>query len=176
MALSAVLSPPRPDLGPVDYGEAWDWNRGHPDLASNDGLQTRQPTAPDFATATFELDSGTIVTLQLAQTPALRNMGADLEIHGSDGSLLIDRLGGAISLGATDPGTPTPTITTESVGGVGTVGNRFAQFALPALRAQIEGRPIDFPGLDDGVRAQEFVDAVVRSSATGRWVEMASGG
>ena len=175
LAHHTILAPPRADAGELDYTEAWALQR---EVATGGDRQEgspprRAPTAPDFGTLSWQLANGAVGTLTIAQTPAARGAGIDFEIHGTEASLLIDRAAGHLHLARSEPGTPKPRVTTETVAAAEPALNRFAEYVLPALYAQLEGTPFEYPSIEDGLYAQRFVDAVMRSAATATWATVA---
>ena len=106
----------------------------------------------------------------LSHAPFLRKgVAPELELHGSDASLSIDRITGAVRLFRTDAD-PETVATLPDEG----QGNRFKQYAFPGLRDRIEDRPCPHPGLDDGYRVQLFTEAAARSARQGGWVELSA--
>ncbi len=167
LAHAAVISPPKPDLGRIDLGEAIEWGESH---AAGDSKRRRKGTTFDYADIAIEFQSGTVGSLVLSHAPVLRKgLAPELELHGTEASLGINRVTGAITLAR--PGGDIET--RETVPDTG-FGNRFSKHVFPALRARAAGRESDHPGLDDGWRVQLFTDAAARSAERGGWVDLAT--
>ena len=162
-----VVSPPKSDLGAINLGEAIAWGEEH---AEPSDTQRRKGSSYDYASISVELDSGAVGTMVLSHAPFLRKgVAPELELHGSDASLSIDRITGAVRLFRTDADPET----VETLPDEGQ-GNRFKQYAFPGLRDRIEGTPCVHPGLDDGYRVQLFTEAAARSARQGGWVELSA--
>ena len=97
-----------------------------------------------------------------------KSLAPDLELHGTEASLGIDRLSGRLTLARTGKDNEV-LMTVPDPGDT----NRFATHVFPALRRQLAGEPIDFPGLDDGYHVQQFTDAAAESARRGTWVPVA---
>ena len=162
---AGVISPPKPDLGPIDLTEALDWGEAH---AAGAAQRTRRGTAYDYATITWEFHNGALGVMMLSHAPVLRKgLAPEVELHGTEASLSIDRVRHSINL-------------TRANGELDAVEeipenrvNRWADFVLPALRERAAGQPSDHPGLHDGWRTQVFTEAAVESARRGAWVELA---
>ena len=123
----------------------------------------------DFADIAIEFQSGAVGSLMLSHAPVLRKgLAPELELHGTEASLGIDRITGAITLAR--PGQDVEKI--DTVPDVG-FGNRFEKFVFPGLRERASSGKSEHPGLDDGWRVQLFTDAAARSATLGEWVEIA---
>jgi predicted dehydrogenase len=165
LAHAEVITPPKPNLGAVDLGEAISWGGQH---TSAEAASHRQGTAYDYASIAVRMRSGTVGTIVLSHAPYLRKgMAPELELHGTNASLSIDRVGGAVRLFR--PDCEAETVATLPDGGL---GNRFEKYVFPALRDRIKGQSSPHPGLDDGYRVQLFTDAAMRSAERGEWVEL----
>ena len=163
---AAVITPPKPDLGPIDLGEALEWGESH---AVGESERRRGGTTFDYASIAIEFQSGVVGSLVLSHAPALRKgLAPELELHGTEASLGIDRITGAIRLAR--PGKDVERLETVPDAGF---GNRFSKHVFPALRQRAAGRESHHPGLDDGWRAQIFTDAALRSARLGAWTELA---
>ena len=161
-----VITPAKPDLGDIALGEAIAWGGEH---EKKDAAKTRKGTAYDYASIAVEMKGGAVGTFVLSHAPYLRKgLAPELEIHGSEASLSIDRITGALRLFR--PDAETRTMATLPDKGQ---GNRFKQVVFPALRERLESKPTEHPGLDDGYRVQLFTDAAARSAKEGKWVELA---
>jgi len=167
LAHADVITPPKPDLGAIDLGEAIAWGGQH---KSVEAASHRQGTAYDYASIAVRMRSGTVGTVVLSHAPYLRKgMAPELEIHGTDASLSIDRVSGALRLFRQD--VAAETVATLPDGGL---GNRFKKYVFPALRERIDGQSSPHPGLDDGYRVQLFTDAATRSAEIGEWVDLSA--
>ena len=98
---------------------------------------------------------------------ARKGLAPEVELHGSEASLSIDRVRHTVNL-------------TRANGELDAVEqipdnpvNRWAEFVLPALRERAAGQTCDHPGLRDGWRTQVFTEAAVESARRGTWVELA---
>ena len=90
-----------------------------------------------------------------------------MELHGTEGSLGIDRASSTISL--VRPGGVPEVIDTVPEIEV----NKFVEYAFPGVRERADGTANGHPGLDDGWRVQLFTDAATLSARRGSWVELA---
>ena len=161
-----VITPAKPDLGAVNLDEALDWGNSH---HASDKSEVRQGTAYDYADIAFVLGNGAVASLVLSHAPFLRKgLAPELELHGTDASLALDRLTGNLTVARSDGSVEL----LETVADPG-FGNRFAKHVFPALRAQIAGDACEFPGLDVGCRVQLFTDAAALSAKRGSWVDLA---
>ena len=165
LAHADIITPEKPDLGPIDLAEALAW------VDRDDSAQTRKrrrSTAYDYASIAIEMQSGTVGTLVLSHAPYLRKgLAPELELHGTDASLSVDRLNGDVRLFRTNAEAETLAILPDKG-----LGNRFHKYAFPALRERIAGGSSEHPGLDDGYRAQLFTDAAACSARRGSWVDL----
>lgn len=160
-----VISPAKPNLGAVNLEEALRWSGNH---SAADSSPRRRGTAFDFADVAFVLDSGAVGSLVLSHAPFFRKgMAPELELHGTEASLSLDRVAGRLMLARA--GNPPELLETVPDPGF---GNRFARQVFPALRTRIAGEPTDHPGLDDGCAVQLFTDACVRSARQGIWTTL----
>jgi predicted dehydrogenase len=160
-----VISPAKADLGTVNLDEALDWGNAH---TVADNLEVRKGTAYDYADIAFVLENGAVGSLVLSHAPFLRKgLAPELELHGTDASLALDRLTGNLTLARADGEVEL----FETVADPG-FGNRFARHVFPALQAQIAGQNCEFPGLDVGWRVQLFTDAAALSAQQGSWVKL----
>lgn len=160
-----VISPAKPDLGNIDLNEALFWSGEH---KSSDAKQNRKGTTYDYASIAVQMQSGILGTIILSHAPFLRKgIAPELELHGTDASLSLDRITGALRIFRSD--TEGETIATLPDKGL---GNRFGQYVFPALRECICGNTTEHPGLDDGFRVQIFTDSAACSSKRGGWVNL----
>ena len=161
-----VLTPAKPDLGSVNLDEALRGGEGH---AVGDSSRRRSGTAFDFADIAFVLENGAVASLVLSHAPYLRKgLAPELELHGTDASLAVDRLTGKLTL-ARSGKEPELLATVADPG----FGNRFTKHVFPAIRSRRAGEPTEHPGLDDGWRVQRFTDAAALSVLRGTWVTLA---
>lgn len=162
-----VISPAKPHLGEVNLGEAIAWGEAHP---AEDAPETRRGTAYDYASISFEVENGAVGTLILSHAPFFRKwLAPELELHGTEASLAVDRLSGELSIArGLDEAEVIHTLPHPGW------GNRFADHVFPAMRAAIAGDPSDHPDLQDGYRVQLFTDAAALSAREGRWVSLKS--
>jgi predicted dehydrogenase len=165
LAHASVLTPPKPDLGAVNLGEALRWGE---ECMPADSPRTRQGTAFDFAAITFVMENGAAGSMLLSHATYLRKgLSPELELHGSEASLALDRLAGTLTLAR--PGkTPELLVAVPDPG----FGNRFASHVFPAFHSQMAGQSSEHPGLDDGWRVQLFTDAAALSARRGTWAAL----
>ena len=134
-----------------------------------DATKTRVASACDYASIAVEMNDGAMGTIVLSHAPYLRKgVAPELELHGEDASLSIDRISGAVRIFRTDT-EPEMLATLPDEG----LGNRFKQYAFPGLRDRIAGRPSLHPDLEDGYQAQLFTDSAAQSAERGAWVDLA---
>ena len=164
VARTDVLMPPKPDLGSVDLSEAIEWGQKNSSSAAS---SEKKGTAPDFAQVLIEFQSGISGTMLLSHASYLRKgLAPELELHGTDGSLAVDRVRGQLWFADS----PDPAELLEEVSD--TQFNRFASFVFPSFREQLQGEPTSHPNIYDGWRTQIFTDAAVASAARKTWVEL----
>lgn len=165
LAHADTISPPKPDRGAIDLTEAIEWGEQH---SVDDSEKTRQGSAYDFAAITMKFVGGVVGTLLLSHAPVLRKgLAPEMEIHGTEASLGIDRISGELTLAR--PGADVELLETVADPGF---GNRFVKYVFPGLRERAGGKSSQHPGLDDGWRIQLFTDAVVHSARRGAWVAL----
>ncbi len=166
LAHADVISPPKPDLGAIDLGEAIDWGGAH---SADEAKAKRKGTAPDYANIIWQFAGGAVGSLILSHAPVLRKgLASELELHGTEASMGVDRLNSQLLLSR--PSGEVEVL--EQVDDPG-FGNRFAKHAFPAIRQRANGEACAHPGLDDGWRVQVFTDAALLSAQRGAWVELA---
>ncbi len=164
LAHADVVSEAKPDLGAVNLDEALEWGGSH---EMSDSGSVRKGTAYDYADIAFVTGKGVVGSLVLSHAPFLRKgLAPELELHGADASLAVDRISGNLTIAKAD-GSVELLETIE----FSSFGNRFSEHVFPALQAQLAGDACDFPGLDDGYRVQLFTDAAALSAQRGGWVE-----
>jgi predicted dehydrogenase len=125
-------------------------------------------------TATCRLADGTLGTVSIA-TDAVAGWGHRLEIHGSEGTLLLanetaEHLSNFVLTHATRAGRQVLLDERTGEGGDG----RIAPVAAVVRRfvdAALGGAPA-YPGLDEGVRVEDVMNAVRESHRRGTWVEV----
>jgi len=166
LAHAGVITPAKADLGEVNLQEALEWGPAH---EGGQRTNVRQGTAFDYADIAFEFPSGAVGSLLLSHATFLRKgLAPELELHGTDASLGVNRITGSLTLVQPDqPPRPLELLPDPDF------GNRFAKHVFPAVRARAAGDGFDQPGLDDGWRVQLFTDAAALSASRGTWVELA---
>jgi predicted dehydrogenase len=170
LTYAAVVTPAKADLGEINLEEALQWQQGSSasGVANFQGAK-RQATAFDYADIAFCMNNGAVGSLVVSHAPFLRRgFAPDMEIHGTEASLSIDRPTGRLMIARPD-GEPALLETVADPG----FGNRFARFVFPALLAQIAGEADDLhPDLEDGYNVQRFTDAAAQSAREGAWVDV----
>ena len=165
LAHADVITPAKPDLGPIDLEEALSWGKEH---TTDEAPRSRRGTAYDYASVTVEMQSGAVGVLVLSHAPVLRKgLAPELELHGSEASLSVDRIRGEVRLARPESDPETVAVYPDEG-----FGNRFKKHVFPALRERMNGGASEHPGLDDGYRVQLFTDAAARSAREGRWVDL----
>lgn len=160
-----IITPPKPDLGNIDLREALYWGGQH---KSSEAKQIRKGTAYDYASIAVQMRSGILGTIVLSHAAFLRKgIAPELELHGTDASLSLDRITGALRVFRRDA-KPETVATLPDKG----LGNRFSQYVFPALRERIAGGHSEHPGLDDGYRVQIFTDSAACAARRGAWVDL----
>jgi len=166
LAHAETITPPKPDLGTVYLNDAIEWGASH---TKADSEKQRKGTAPDYATITWEFHSGAVGSIVLSHAPILRKgLAPEVELHGTDASLAIDRVYSRVSVLRSGEDVPEVEEVHPS-----TPGNRFENFVFPALERESAGEASDHPSLDDGWRVQIFTDSAVLAARQGSWVELA---
>lgn len=155
----------RTDAGAVNLTEALQLG-----TASDPRIPNKAGGTVDYATISWEFADDAVGTLILSHAPYYRKgLAPELELHGTEGSLTVERLKGEIILAkqgsepeviATLPDRPET--------------NRFLNFVFPAMEDVIAGRPPnpDHPTLEDGWQVQRFTDAAAASAKRGAWVAL----
>ena len=165
-AQAGVLAPPKPDLGEPNLEEALAWSEAHDATAAE---SRRKGTAFDYGNLTFEMDNGAVGVLMVSHAPYLRTaLAPDVELHGEEASLAINRWTGDIRI-ARKPGESEHLETVPPPDYL----NNFRDMAHPGLLATMAGEPTEVPELHGGWRVQIFTDAAVASAERGTWVETA---
>ncbi len=166
LAHADVVSPAKPDLGAINLGEALAWGT---DGKKKEATATRKGTAYDYANISFVMQNGAVGSLILSHAPSVRKgLAPELELHGTEKSLSVDRVRGTLTITSTDQ---EPEIL-ESFVDEG-FGNRFEKHVFPAIRAQLANQDCLHPGLHDGYRVQLFTDAAALSGQKGQWINLA---
>jgi predicted dehydrogenase len=163
-----VVSPAKPDVGPINMAEALEWG-GQCNVF--DRPVTRVATANDFGSIAFELGNGAVGLMIASQAFFLRKgLAPDLELHGFDASLAIDRANGRLTLVRADGSAEV--VEAPSDNGW---GNRFARHVFPGMAAMmIAGKTCSHPNLEDGYRVQLFTDAAAKSARDGAWIQLSA--
>lgn len=163
---AGVITPAKPDLGEPSLGEALEWGQAH---SKADSSSLRKGTAIDYADILVEFASGAVGSFKVSHAPYVRKgLAPELELHGTEASLSVDRISGTITLARPDEA---PRVIETGIDM--DLGNRFVQHVFPAVRQRSTGSPCDDPGLHDGWRVQMFADAAAISAKRGTWVELA---
>lgn len=165
-----TITPPKPDLGAINLGEALAWGEGH---SGGEGPACRRGETPDYASVAWEFAGGAVGVLVLSHSPFFRKgLAPELELHGTEASLAVDRVAGRLTR-AIPNGEPEVVAAGLDAG----FGNRFARHVFPAVRAVMRGDAGgEHPDLGDGWAVQCFTDAALASAASGCWEEVDAGG
>jgi predicted dehydrogenase len=160
-----VITPSKADLGPINLTDALEWGQSH----RLDEASSSKGGTPDYASTSWEFESGITGSLVVSHATYLRKgLAPELEFHGTNASLAVDRITGNLTLSKSDGSCEV----IENVPDEG-FGNRFKKHVFPALRNQIDANPDpNHPNLEDGWRTQVFTDAVTKSGATAGWVAL----
>ena len=166
LAHADTITPARFDIGDVNLTEAL--ARGSAGLTA----EARKGGTPDYAAIAWEFARGAVGSFVLSHAPYLRRgLVPELELHGTEASITVDRFHGKVTRGL--PDNSVEVIHQFPPGGFD-IGNRFKQWVIPALREVMRGarqEDVDVPNLHDGLEAQLFTDAVAESAKRGTWVE-----
>ena len=166
LAHADTITPPKPDLGTVYLNDAIEWGGSH---TKADSEKQRKGTAFDYAAIAWEFQSGAVGSIVLSHAPILRKgLAPEVELHGTDASLAIDRVACKVSVLYADQDVPE----VEQVDPSGP-GNRFENFVFPALERDVAGEASNHPSLNDGWRVQIFTHSAALSARRGTWVELA---
>lgn len=160
-----TITPGKAYLGEINLTEALDLGKQRSTVAD----EKRKGGTPDYASVSCEFDNGAVGVFLLSHATYLRKgLAPELELHGTDGSLGIDRFGGDLTLVRPD-GSRQLIASIPDRG----FGNRFSKVVFPAIRAfPNEDNDLEYPDLEDGWRVQVFTDAAALSGREGRWVEL----
>lgn len=165
LAHSDTITPAKPDLGGINLTEALTWGEAH---QLQEGTAKKGGTS-DYACVAWEFASGAVGSLLVSHATFLRKgLAPELELHGTDASLGIDRLKGSLTLSKPDGSSEIiDTLPDEGF------GNRFQKHVFPAFRQRcVSERNPDYPNLEDGWRVQCFTDSVVQSASNGKWTHV----
>ncbi|MCH2201744.1 MAG: Gfo/Idh/MocA family oxidoreductase [Fuerstiella sp.] len=165
-AHAATITPSKADLGAINLQEALEKCTGpHSDT------QQRQGGTPDYASVSWEFANGAVGVLLLSHATYFRKgICPELELHGTDASVSINRVTGDVILG--DPDCAPKLVANIPDDGF---GNRFEKYVFPVVRSVLAGElPGDHPNLENGWRVQCFTDAVVQSAKVGGWVNIST--
>ncbi len=165
LAHAATISP-RTDRGEINLEEALDCgNDGDAQPAPN-----KQGGTVDYASIAWEFTKGAVGALILSHAPYFRKgIAPELELHGTDASLGVDRVSGHLTL-VQPGGTPEVIDTLPDL----PLANRFKDYVFPAMQDVIDSKPRNgmHPTLEDGWRVQLFTDAAAASARAGHWVSL----
>ncbi len=167
LAHSDTITPAKAELGGINLTEALEWGQAH---QLNEAQHTKGGT-PDYACVAWEFSSGAVGSLIVSHATFLRKgLAPELEFHGTQASLGIDRLSGELSIAK--PNGKTEVVETIPDKGF---GNRFRNHVFPAFNQALNGQEeLSYPNLEDGWRVQVFTDAVVRSAQERTWVPLST--
>ena len=170
LAHADTITPAKFDLGNVNLSEALECGE-----TKIEGKEARKGNTVDYASIAWEFEDGIVGSIILSHAPFLRRgLVPELELHGSEASLTVDRFHGKVTLGR--PDNSVEVIKEVGPGGFD-IGNRFKKWVIPALREVMSGKSqleVDSPNLIDGLKAQLFTDASLESSKLGEWVKVAT--
>ncbi len=168
LAHAGTITPAKADIGAVNLEEALDWGQSH-DLSDS---SSRRGGTVDYASVAWELDGGAVGVLVLSHATYFRKgLAPELEVHGTEASLAIDRVAGQVVLARADGATEVVARVSDEG-----FGNRFEKHVFPAVRRVLRGaerQPFDHPDLEDGWRVQIVTDAASLSAQRGGWVDLA---
>jgi predicted dehydrogenase len=168
LAHADTLTPAKLDAGEINLTEALELGE-----KGNTGRVSRKGGTVDYANISWEFEGGAVGALILSHASYLRRgLVPELEFHGTEASIAVDRFHGKIVM--SHPDNTVEVVETLPSGGFD-IGNRFKKWAIPALREVMSGKvqeDLDVPNLYDGWRVQLFTDAALESSRQGSWVEI----
>jgi predicted dehydrogenase len=167
LAHADTITPAKADLGAINLDEALSWGAN-----PESNPKTRQGTTPDYASISWEFSSGAVGVLMVSHASFFRKgLCPELELHGTDASLAINRATGDVFIGLPDA-SPELIENTPDQG----FGNRFEKHVFPVVRSVLAGdSPPVHPNLEDGWRVQCFTDAALQSAKIGGWVNVTGG-
>ncbi len=168
LAHADTITPAKLDFGNVNLTEALECGD-----QGTDGVSSRKGNTVDYASIAWEFEGGVVGSIVLSHAPFLRRgLVPELELHGTEASLTVDRFHGKVTIGR--PDNSVEVVKKVDPGGFD-IGNRFEKWVIPALREVMGGKSqleVDAPNLVDGLKAQLFTDASLKSSKTGEWVDV----
>jgi len=168
LAHADTITPAKLDFGNVNLTEALECGG-----QGTDGVSSRKGNTVDYASIAWEFEGGVVGSIVLSHAPFLRRgLVPELELHGTEASLTVDRFHGKVTIGR--PDNSVEVVKKVDPGGFD-IGNRFEKWVIPALREVMGGKSqleVDAPNLVDGLKAQLFTDASLKSSKTGEWVDV----
>jgi len=168
LAHADTITPAKLDFGNVNLTEALECGG-----QGTDGVSSRKGNTVDYASIAWEFEGGVVGSIVLSHAPFLRRgLVPELELHGTEASLTVDRFHGKVTIGRPDNSVE---VVKEVDPGGFDIGNRFEKWVIPALREVMGGKSqleVDAPNLVDGLKAQLFTDASLKSSKTGEWVDV----
>ena len=167
LAHAETITPPKPDMGDVNLGEALDLGCFEQPKGSTNH---RKGTTCDYANIAWQYSNGSVGTLALSHATFFRKgLAPELELHGTEASLSVNRITGDLSLVGPDQ-VPEILATVPDTG----FGNRFEKHVFPVIRAiaSANDHVPEHPNLDDGLAVQQFVDAAARSAREESWIEI----
>ena len=168
LAHADTITPAKLDFGNVNLTEALECGD-----QGTDGVSSRKGNTVDYASIAWEFEGGVVGSIVLSHAPFLRRgLVPELELHGTEASLTVDRFHGKVTIGRPDNSVE---VVKEVDPGGFDIGNRFEKWVIPALREVMGGKSqleVDAPNLVDGLKAQLFTDASLKSSKTGEWVDV----
>lgn len=162
LAHSATMSPSKADLGAINLDEALEIG-----AEKRREAPQRRGGTPDYAGISWEFSSGAVGVLVLSHASYFRKgICPELELHGTDASVSVNRVTGDIVLGQPEREPEVVALMPDEG-----FGNRFEKYVFPVVRSTIAGgSQVDHPNLETGWRVQCFTDAVVQSAESGGWV------
>jgi predicted dehydrogenase len=167
---AAIIDEERLDVGDVNLTEALQWPAeiGPSSAVRSDVGETRRATAVNYANLSIVFPGGVVGVIIVSHDSCIRRTATpDLELHGSDASLVVDRQLGTISV-IQGNGEATELDRMQ----IQPWSDRFGRYVFPAFRRALDGQTPDWPNLDDGYRVQVFTDAAMTSARTGGWVDV----
>ncbi len=168
LAHADTITPAKLDFGNVNLTEALECGG-----QGTDGVSSRKGNTVDYASIAWEFEGGVVGSIVLSHAPFLRRgLVPELELHGTEASLTVDRFHGKVTIGRPDNSVE---VVKEVDPGGFDIGNRFEKWVIPALREVMGGKSqleVDVPNLVDGLKAQLFTDASLKSSRSGEWVDV----
>lgn len=172
---SEITTATKRDLGEINLSEA---------LHAADSVvaTTSDVTAPDYSSINFEFASGRLGVAIVSHASFLRRgISPELEIHGEEASLSLNRVSGDLLI-AENQGQPQILANIPDV-----PCNRFERYVIPSLRdyladcareskcgstAHHDDLVSKYPNLNDGLQVQSFVESAIASNDQGTWAEL----